>query len=113
MNTDIEERKGIGPRWGLVGAVVSAVGASICCVGLLLLPYIIPYAFAGENGRSTAMRQVTLSVQNITCDACAVTVKKSLTRLDGVKDAKVTANPPLAVVTYDPEKGLGQCDLTP
>jgi mercuric ion transport protein len=37
VNTDIEERKGIGPGWGLVGAVVSAVGASICCVGPLLL----------------------------------------------------------------------------
>lgn len=135
---DIEERKGIGSRWGLVGAVVSAVGASICCVGpllllslgvggawvgnltameeyrpywiavtliflgiaflkvyrkpkketcrqgnacrpgasrrnrillwvvtvfvlaLLFLPYVIPYAFAGDNGGSTATQQVTL-----------------------------------------------------
>ncbi len=182
MNTDIEERKGTGPRWGLVGAVVSAVGASICCVGpllllalgvggawvgnltamekyrpfwtaatliflglaflkvyrkpkkepccpgdacrpeagrrnrillwavavfvlgLLLLPYIIPYAFAGEGGGSTVTRQVTLALRNMTCAACAVTVKKSLTRLDGVKDARVTANPPRAVVTYDPTR---------
>lgn len=182
MSTDIEERKGIGSKWGLFGAVVSAVGASICCVGpllllalgiggawvgnltamekyrpfwtaatliflglaflkvyrkpkeepcclgnacrpeagrrskillwvvavfvlgLLFLPYIIPYAFAGENGGSTATRQVTLSVQNMTCAACAVTVKKSLTRLDGVTNAKVTANPPRAVVTYDPTR---------
>jgi len=182
VNSDIEERKGIGPGWGLFGAVVSAVGASICCVGpllllalgiggasvgnltamekyrpfwiiatliflglaflkvyrkpkeepccprdacrpetgrrnrillwvvavfvlgLLFLPYIIPYAFAGENGGSTATRQVTLSVQNMTCAACTVTVKKSLTHLDGVKDAKVTANPPRAVVTYDPTR---------
>lgn len=182
MNTDIEERKGIGPRWGLIGAVVSAVGASVCCVGpllllglgiggasvgnltamekyrpfwtaatlvflglaflkvyrkrkkepccpgdvcrpeagrrsriilwvvavfvlgLLFLPYIIPYAFAGENGGSTATRQVTLSIQNMTCAACAVTVKKSLTRVDGVKDANVTSSPPQAVVTYDPTR---------
>ncbi|HBG72994.1 MAG TPA: hypothetical protein DDX05_05140 [Deltaproteobacteria bacterium] len=136
MSTGVEERKNIGPGWGLVGAVVSAVGASICCVGpllllalgiggawvgnltamekyrpfwtaatlvflglaflnvyrkpkeksccpgdacrsgagsrsgillwvvavfvlgLLFLPYIIPYAFAGENGGSTATRVV-------------------------------------------------------
>jgi mercuric ion transport protein len=135
---DIEGRKGIGSRWGLVGAVVSAVGASICCVGpllllglgiggawvgnltameeyrpywtvatllflgygflkvyrkpkkepccprdacrpgagrrnrillwvvavfvlgLLFLPYILPYAFAGDNGGSTATPQATL-----------------------------------------------------
>jgi copper chaperone CopZ len=36
--------------------------------------------------------------------ACAVTVKKNLIRVDGVKDAKVTSNPPQAVVTYDPAK---------
>jgi len=136
---DIKERKGIGSGWGLVGAVVSAVGASICCVGpllllgfgiggawignltamekyrpfwtaapliflglaflkvyrkpkkepccpgdacrpeagrrnrivlwvvavfvlgMLFLPYIIPYAFAGDNGGSKATRQVTLN----------------------------------------------------
>jgi copper chaperone CopZ len=33
-----------------------------------------------------------------------VTLKKSLTRLDGVKDAKVAANPRRAVVTYDPTR---------
>lgn len=37
VNTDIEERKGTVPRWGLIGAVTSAVGASICCVGPFLL----------------------------------------------------------------------------
>ena len=77
---------------------------AVFVLGLLFLPYIIPYAFAGETGGSTATRQVTLSVQNITCVACAVTVKKNLTRVDGVKDAKVTSIPPHAVVTYDPVK---------
>jgi hypothetical protein len=37
VSTDITERKGNAPRWGLVGAVVSAVGAPICYVGPLLL----------------------------------------------------------------------------
>jgi MerR family mercuric resistance operon transcriptional regulator len=77
---------------------------AVLVLGLLFLPYIIPYAFAGENGGSTATRQVTLSIQNMTCAACAVTVKKSLTRVDGVKDANVTSSPPQAVVTYDPTR---------
>ncbi|MCR4309119.1 MAG: heavy-metal-associated domain-containing protein [Deltaproteobacteria bacterium] len=47
---------------------------------------------------------MTLSVRNMTCSACAVTVKKSLTRIEGVKDAKVTLRPPQAVVAYDPAK---------
>lgn len=37
VNPGIVERKDDGPGWGLVGAVISAVGASICCVRPLLL----------------------------------------------------------------------------
>ena len=35
-------------RWGLMGAVAAAVGASVCCLGpllLLALPYAIPYVY--------------------------------------------------------------------
>jgi mercuric ion transport protein len=49
VKTDIEGRKVIGSRWELVGAVVSAVGASICCVGpLLLLGFGIGGAWVGN-----------------------------------------------------------------
>ena len=37
MNTNIVERNGTGLSWGLIGAVASAVGASVCCLGPLLL----------------------------------------------------------------------------
>lgn len=37
VNQGIGKRISDGPRWGLVGAVISAIGASICCVGPLLL----------------------------------------------------------------------------
>jgi len=174
-------RGGQTPKWGLVGAVTAAVGASVCCIGpllllalgiggvwvgsltameryrpywmaatlvflgvaffrvyrrpkavactpgsacssdrgrrnkillwvvtalvlgLLALPYLISYAYAGDP-EAAATRQVTLSVRNMACSACAVTVKKSLTRVEGVKDAKVTLSPPQTVVTYDPAK---------
>ncbi len=36
--------------------------------------------------------------------ACTVTVKKSLTRLEGVPEVKVTLVPPEAVVVFDPAK---------
>ncbi len=182
MNPTKGEHGGETPKWGLVGAVAAAVGASVCCLGpllllalgvggawianltamekyrpiwmaatllflglafarvyrkpkedtcavgsscppnagrrnkvllwivaalvlgLLALPYAIPYAFAGEPEKPTATRQIVLSVRNMTCSACTVTVSKSLTRVGGVKDAKVTLDPPKAVVTYDPAK---------
>lgn len=182
MNSTDGEHEGETPKWGLVGAVAAAVGASVCCLGpllllavgvggawignltameryrsywmaatlvffglaffrvyrkpkevscapgsacssvagrrnkillwivtalvlgLLSLPYLITYAYAGGPEETAVTRQVTLSVGNMTCSACAVTVQKSLTRIEGVKDAKVTLRPPQAVVTYDPVK---------
>jgi mercuric ion binding protein len=73
-------------------------------LGLLALPYLISYTYAGGPEETAPTRQVALSVRNMTCSACAVTVKKSLTRVEGVKDAKVTLSPPQAAVTYDPAK---------
>jgi len=182
MNSTEEKRGREIPKWGLVGAVAAAVGASVCCLGpllllalgvggawignltamepyrpywmaavlvflglaffrvyrkpreiactpgsacssdagrrnkiilwivtalvlgLLALPYAIPYAFAGGPDKPIATRKTVLSVRNMTCSACTVTVKKSLTRVDGVVDAKVTLDPPSAVVIYDPAK---------
>ena len=182
MKPTEEERGGETPKWGLVGAVAAAAGASVCCLGpllllalgvsgawignlaameryrpywmmatlvflglaffrvyrrpkevvcttgsacssdggqrnkiilwivtalvlgLLALPHLISYAYAGGPEEVAVTRQVTLSVRNMTCSACVVTVKKSLTRVEGVRDAKVTLNPPQAVVTYDPAK---------
>ncbi len=182
MNLTEGEHEGETPKWGLVGAVATAVGASVCCLGpllllavgvggawignltameryrsywmtatlvflglaffrvyrkrnevactpgsacssvagrrnkivlwivtalvlgLLALPYLVSYAYAGVPEETAVTRHVTLSVRNMTCSACTITVKKSLTRIDGVKDAKVTLSPPQAVVTYDPLK---------
>jgi mercuric ion binding protein len=77
---------------------------TILVLGLLALPHLISYAYAGGPEEAAVSRQVTLSVRKMTCSACAVTVKKSLTRIEGVKDAKVTLDPPRAVVTYEPAK---------
>lgn len=49
-------------------------------------------------------RTVTLSVPGMTCATCPITVKKSLTRVDGVIDVSVTYEPKEAVVTFDDTK---------
>lgn len=54
-------------------------------------------AFAGE-------RTVTLAVQNMYCDACPITVRKSLERVPGVIKAVVSYKDKTAVVTYDDSK---------
>jgi mercuric ion binding protein len=47
---------------------------------------------------------VTLDVQNMTCAACPITVKKALERVPGVTDAKVDFDRKTASVSFDPDK---------
>jgi mercuric ion binding protein len=54
-------------------------------------------AWAGE-------RTVTLSVQNMYCEACPITVRKSLEAVPGVGKAVVSFKDKTAVVTYDDGK---------
>lgn len=51
-------------------------------------------AFAGE-------RTISLTVQNMYCDACPLIVKKSLEAVPGVAKAVVSFKDKTAVVTYD------------
>jgi len=47
---------------------------------------------------------VSLTVPSMTCKTCPITVKKALTNVDGVAQAKVTYDTRIAVVTFDDEK---------
>jgi mercuric ion binding protein len=49
-------------------------------------------------------KTVTLSVSNMTCAACPITVKKALSKVDGVQAAEVSYEKKEAVVTYDDAK---------
>jgi copper chaperone CopZ len=42
-----------------------------------------------------------IAVEGMTCDACAVTVKKSLTKIKGVKLADIDLKRGIATITYD------------
>lgn len=47
---------------------------------------------------------VTLSVPGMTCAACPITVKKALSKVEGVSRTKVTFEKREAVVTFDDGK---------
>lgn len=51
-----------------------------------------------------ALQTVTLAVPGMTCPVCPITVKKALTRVDGVTRAEVNFDKRQAVVTYDDAK---------
>lgn len=51
-----------------------------------------------------ATQTITLSVPTMTCATCPITVKKALSKVDGVIDVKATWEPKEAVVTFDDTK---------
>jgi mercuric ion binding protein len=51
-----------------------------------------------------ANKTVTLSVPGMTCAACPITVKKALTKVDGVQKAEVSYEKREAVVTFNDAK---------
>lgn len=55
-----------------------------------------------------APQTVTLSVSGMTCAACPITVKKALSRVDGVMEAKVSYEKREAIVRFDDGKASVQ-----
>jgi len=53
---------------------------------------------------AAAPRTVTLAVDNMTCAACPITVKKAIARVDGVSKVDVSYERREAVVTFDDAK---------
>jgi mercuric ion binding protein len=51
-----------------------------------------------------AIQTVTLSVPGMTCAACPITVKKALSKVEGVSQVDVSFDKREAVVTFDDAK---------
>ena len=51
-----------------------------------------------------AQKTITLGVPGMTCGACPITVKKAISKVDGVTQTKVDFDTRQAVVTYDDAK---------
>jgi mercuric ion binding protein len=64
---------------------------------------VVALAFLGA-APAAETKTVTLSVPGMTCAACPITVKKALTKVEGVVNAEVSLEKKQAVVTYDSAK---------
>ncbi len=67
-------------------------------------------ALAAESA-VTATKTATLAVENMTCAACPITVRKALEKVPGVAKVKVDFDAKTATVTFDPAKAKVE-DLT-
>lgn len=81
----------------------------VAVVGLIASPWAIRSAESADAAAvpvlaAATTKQVILEVEGMTCASCNVTVRRALMSLNGVVDARVTFEPPQAIVTYDPTK---------
>ncbi|MCC7338404.1 MAG: copper ion binding protein [Pirellulaceae bacterium] len=63
-----------------------------------------PLGLGKSTGGQTSLSTVALSVSGMTCPACAVSVQSALTKLPGVKSARVDAKTGEALVQFDAEQ---------
>jgi mercuric ion binding protein len=93
---------------------------TVLLLGLLAVPWFAPlFYWKGDSMRKLLIallaaiplavlaatpKTVTLAVQNMTCELCPITVKKSLEKVPGVSAVKVDFDRKTAIVTYDADK---------
>ncbi len=84
-----------------------AVGV-VVTLGLVASPWLIRPVLNAQTANApvdfTGEQQVTLTVSGMTCELCDITVSRALLGLEGVSEAKVTFEPPQAIVKYDPSR---------
>lgn len=83
---------------------MKVVGNSVCAalIGAALVVATVPFEHARAEGAGGA--SVSLHVEGMTCPSCKVAVRTALTKLEGVKDARVDVAKKNATVDYDPTK---------
>ncbi len=59
---------------------------------------------AAPHASFAGQKTVVLSVPDMNCSACPITVRKALEKVAGVQNVKATLEPPEASVTFDDAK---------
>ena len=80
--------------------------ATVLVVAFAFFPNYVGYFIASDTtaeavGADTETIPVTLRVEGMTCDACAVVVREALTKVPGVRIARVSYSDGEAVVSVD------------
>jgi mercuric ion binding protein len=73
-------------------------------LAVLILAPLGMVAVAPAHAAEPATKTVTLAVENMSCAACPITVRKALEKVPGVAKVKVDFDTKTATVTFDPAK---------
>jgi periplasmic mercuric ion binding protein len=62
---------------------------------------VAQFSWGTPTGESAMVSQ-TFTVENMTCAACPITVRKAMSRVDGVQSVEVNFEAKTVTATYDP-----------
>lgn len=68
------------------------------------LLFAAAFALSPLPALAGASQTVTLTVQNMTCSVCPITVRKALEKVQGVAGVKIDPDAKTATVTFDSDK---------
>lgn len=85
----------------MIAAAVLGLGIAGAASAGLLLPSPVSAATART---AVAERQATFAIENMTCATCPITVRRAMSRVDGVKSVSVDFDAKTASVVFDPSK---------
>ncbi len=81
------------------------IKSSLLVISLLSSILWVPAAHAETTVEQSNQQQtVTLSIENMTCAMCTVTIKKALQKVEGVQEVAVDYDSKTATVTFDSKK---------
>lgn len=66
------------------------------------------YLWADSPEGSSAYQTTSYTVDNMTCATCPITVKKAMSRVDGVDSIEIDIESKIATVVYDPTRAKPQ-----
>ena len=84
--------------------VASAIAAFLMAAGMTFANAL--WAGSSDSESKLAVRDFT--VENMTCATCPITVKKAMSRVDGVEEIAIDFETKIARVSYDPMRAKPQ-----
>lgn len=82
------------------------LSAAALCIGCYAT--FAAYLWAESPEEGAALRTSSYKVENMTCATCPITVKKAMSRVDGVESIKIDIESKAATVVYDPMRAQPQ-----
>jgi mercuric transport protein len=68
----------------------------------LIVNWILIVPISWSNPNTEGLISQTFTVENMTCAACPITVRKAMSRVDGVQGVDINFDSKTVTATYDP-----------